>query len=112
MNEAGMSSTLEYQNPPARRRDSAWSVVGFALAVLALCFAGAMAWNLWLSQRRPGATVISFGVSPAYYVAMAAVAGCCVRGLMVGRKRLAIAGVVLAGVSFVAVMLIVFGSPW
>ena len=112
MDELGPSSTLEYQKPPARRRDSAWSVVGFALALLAVCFAGAMGWNLWLSRRRPGTTGISFGVSPAYYLLMAAIAGSCVRGSMVGRKRFAVAGLVLAGMSFVAVMVMVFGSPW
>ena len=112
MNETGASSTLEYQKPPARRRDSAWSVVGFAVAVPALCFAGAMGWNLWLTRRASSGGLISFGVTPVYYVVMAAVAGCCVRGMIVGRKRFAIAGLVLTGVSFVAVMVIVFGSPW
>lgn len=112
MDETGAASTLDYQKPPARRRDSAWSVVGFALALLAVSIAGAMWWNLWWSRRNSGATVISFGVSPLYYVVMAAIGAACVRGLMVGRKRFAIAGLVLAGVSFVAVMVIVFGSPW
>ena len=112
MNETGASSMLEYQKPPTRRRDSAWSVVGFALAVLGVCFAGAMGWNLWSSRRNSGATVISFGVSPLYYVVMAAIGAACVRGLIVGRKRFAIVGLVLAGVSFVVVMVIVFGSPW
>ena len=87
-------------------------MVGFALALLAVCFAGAMAWNLWLSRRNSGATVISFGVSPLYYVLVAAIGAACVRGLMVGRKRFAVAGLIFAGVSFVAVMVIVFGSPW
>jgi hypothetical protein len=112
MNETGASSMLEYQNPPARRRDSAWSVVGFALALLTPCFAGAMGWNLWHSRRAGSGGRISFGVTPVYYVVMAAVAALCVRGLMVGRRRFAIAGLVVAGVSFIAVMVMVFGSPW
>jgi hypothetical protein len=108
--ETQSTSTLEYQEPPKRRRDSAWSVVGFALALLAAFFAGAMVWGLWRS-RASGAR-ISFGVTPLYYVAMAAVAAVCVRGLMHSRKRFAIAGLVLVLASLVIVLVIVRGSPW
>ena len=111
MDESGPPLTLEYQNPQGKRRDSVWSVAGFALALLSVSFVAVMAWDLWRS-RRPGAGPIWFGVTPVYYVAMAAVAGLCVRGLMVGRKRFAIAGLILAGASFVGVLVIVLGSPW
>ena len=109
--ETQSRSTLEYQEPPKRRRDSAWSVVGFALALLTAFIAGALAWDLWRS-RASGARVISFGVSPAYYVAVATVAAVCGRGLTLGRKRFAIAGLILALASFVLVQVIVHGSPW
>ena len=102
---------LEYQEPPGRRRDSAWSLVGFALALVPALFAGRLGYDLWRSLHS-GSGAVSFGVAPIYYVVVAAVAAVCVRGLVLGRKRFAIAGLALSLASFVAVLVIVLGSPW
>jgi hypothetical protein len=110
--ETRESQPLEYEKPPERRRDSAWSLVGFALALMLASFAGLLWRDLWRSRGGGGGRMTSFGVTPVYYFLVAAVAAVCVRGLIAGRKRFALAGLALALASFVVVVVIVRGSPW
>src|SRR5689334_9483846 len=103
--------TLDYRPPPSRRRDSAWSVVGFALALVAAIFAGLMWWEMWQGVRS-GARGVWFGVSPLYYLGAAAAAALCARGLTRGRKRFALAGLLLAVLSVASAAFLAHGSPW
>ena len=102
--------TLDYHQP-RRPRDSAWSLVGFALAMVAAFFASLMWWGLWRSKSSGGRSVW-YGVSPLYYVAVVVVAAVCVRGLWSGRKRFAVAGLILCALSIVSAAVLVRGSPW
>ena len=67
--------------------------------------------TLWRSLRQ-GASSISFGVSPVYYTALVAVAAVCVVGLRRGRRRFAVAGLVLLVAAAAAMAVVVTGSPW
>jgi hypothetical protein len=101
---------LQYAEPP-RRRDSAWSLVGFALALVAASFSALNWWGLWRNLQN-GASSASFGVSPVYYAALGAVAATCLVGLRRGRRRFAVAGLVILIASAAAMTVLVTGSPW
>jgi hypothetical protein len=101
---------LEYAGQ-ARPRDSVWSLIGFALALVAASFSGLAWWGLW-RELRTGAGSASFGVTPLYYVLLGAVAAVCVVGLRRGRRRFAVAGLVLLLAAAVAMITLVKGSPW
>jgi hypothetical protein len=104
------ASTLDYQHSRGPR-DSAWSLVGFALSLVAAFLAALMWWGLWRSIGSGGRNVW-YGVSPLYYVAVVVVAAVCVRGLWGGRKRFAVAGLILCAVSIASAAVLVRGSPW
>ena len=102
---------VEYASEPRKLRDSAWSLVGFGLALLALAASAMAWWDLWRSYRG-GAVSASYGVSPIYYVVVVAIAAACVVGLLRGRRRFAVLGVVLLVVAVTAMMVLVWRSPW
>ena len=110
--ELTQPGALDYADPSvARRGHSAWSVVGFALAVLLAVPAAMMWWGLWVSWRS-GATQIGFGVSPVYYVIAAGIAAVCVIGMRRGAKLFGALGLLVLGVAMTAMVVIVAGSPW
>jgi len=113
MAELGLAqpNALEYAGPSRARAHSAWSLVGFALALLLAVPAAMMWWDLW-SMRGSGATQIGFGVSPVYYVIAAAVAALCVIGMRRGAKLFGTLGLIILAVAVGAMVLIVAGSPW
>ena len=111
MEPADEPTTLAYESTSRARRDSAWAVVGFSLALLAACIPGYMAWDLWRS-RQAGAASASIGFTPVYFVLLAAVAAACARGLTVGRKRFAIAGLLVVLASAAGAIVLQLGSPW
>jgi len=92
-------------------RDSGWSLVGFALAAAAAAFAAWSWWNLWRGLQT-GATQISIGVTPLYWLILCAIAATCVVGLRRGRRRFAVVGLVLLVATAAATFAIVRGSPW
>ena len=93
------------------RRDSSWSLVGFALAAAAAAFSGWAWWTVWRNLRH-GAASTSFGVTPLYYLGLAAVATICLVGLRRGRRRYSVAGLVLLMAATAAMLALVGGSPW
>jgi hypothetical protein len=97
--------------PPRAARDSAWSLVGFALALVAAVFSGWSWWSVWRS-RRQGATSVSIGVSPLYYMIVTSVAAACVVGIMRGRRRFGLAGLLIVVASVAAMAVLTKGSPW
>jgi hypothetical protein len=101
---------LEYAEQ-RRPRDSAWSLVGFALALVAASFCGLAWWGLW-RELRTGAASASADVSPLFYVALGAFAATCLVGLRRGRRRFAAAGLVLLVAAAAAMAVLVVGSPW
>jgi hypothetical protein len=101
---------LEYEERGGRR-DSAWSLVGFSLALVIALFSAWSWWEMWRSLRG-GATAYSFGVTPLYYVVAGTVAAACVIGMGRGRRRFGLIGLVIAVASVVAMAALVWGSPW
>ena len=101
---------LEYENRGGAR-DSAWSVVGFALALVVAMFCVGTWWSLWRSLRS-GATSVSFGVTPVFYLLPALVAAVCLLGVARGRKRFGLIGLALAIASVAAMGVLVRRSPW
>ena len=92
-------------------RDSGWSLVGFALAAAAAGLSAWSGWGLWRDLHR-GATQISIGVTPLYWLVLGAIAATCAVGLRRGRRRFAVAGLALLVAAAAMMVVIVSGSPW
>lgn len=109
-----LPQSLEYEQPRLHRVHSAWSLVGFALS-LAIALLPTWLWwelgRLW-HNRRLGAGIYAYSISPLYYAIATIVAAVCVVGILRGKKFFGVAGLVIVFVSVISIAILVKGSPW
>ena len=104
--------SLQYEaSTTGVRSHGVCSLVGLALSVTAAAIAIKLWWGVWRAVAA-GGTAVKVFVGEMYYVLPVVALVLCAVGAARGRRAVALTGVVIAAAALVAIITVVYGSPW